>query len=123
MAATFYVVGFGLKNVSSTQIFPIAAIFIASLTASIGGALIFRKVADPGVRPRMSKIGSANLVFVVADLAVFALLVYGRRHSGAPCDPGELCSLYPVTWLTLAGMHFCYAITGFLAIMGAPVRT
>jgi hypothetical protein len=115
MVPTFYVVGFDVKNANLAELAELAelvAVAATSLAAAIWAALQFKKFIEPSVTARVSRAGLANLIFVVVDVTAFALLVYGRRFAAAPCDLGALCSLYPVTWLTLAGMHFCYAVVG-----------
>jgi hypothetical protein len=112
MVPTFYVVGFDVKNANLAQLAAVAAVAALSLIAAVCAALQFKKFIEPSVAARVSRAGLANLIFVVLDVTAFALLVYGRRFAAAPCDLGALCSLYPVTWLTLAGMHFCYAVVG-----------
>jgi hypothetical protein len=86
----------------------------ASLLVSVACSLMLGRVIDPSRTSPLINIGRANLAFALADIAIFALLVYGRRHSAEACDLGVKCLSYPVLWLALAGMHLCYATTSYM---------
>jgi hypothetical protein len=61
-------------------------------------------------KPRLVKIGWANMPFILLDIAVFALLVWNRHRPA--CEFGTRRELYPVMWLALATMHLCYVCVG-----------
>jgi hypothetical protein len=111
-AATYYVIHFDVKNAGSDQLPVIGAILLASFVVTVVTALRLKRIATSAASTRIARAGLANLVFVILDIAIFALLVYGRSRPA--CDLGPDCATFPVVWLTLAGMHFCYATVGYL---------
>jgi hypothetical protein len=111
--ATIYLTNLGLQESNLETLGLVGVIVLASLLFSVAGSLALRRIIDPANVRRLANIGRANLILSLADVVIFALLVYGRRHSAAVCALGSKCLSFPAIWLALAGMHFCYAVTSY----------
>jgi hypothetical protein len=112
-ATLVYVSAFEIREAPSDHFPIIASIALISLLVSVLATLSFLRIFDAGAKVRFVRIGWSNCALCIFDLCIFALLIYGRRLSPGICI-GSKCSLYPVIWLALAWMHFCYSITCLL---------
>lgn len=61
----------------------------------------------------LARLGMANLFFAVFDTGAFALLVYYQSAPENSCRLTADCDKYPLIWLALGGMHFCYAVWAY----------
>jgi hypothetical protein len=112
LAAPVYLSGHSLSHAPLSTLPLVGAIILGSLALALAAALVGEPFPNPGALPRLKKAAFGNVAFIFFDLAVFALLVYGQHFSAHKCETGPACELYPVMWLALAGMHFCYAAVG-----------
>jgi hypothetical protein len=91
-----------------------ATLVMAALLVSAGASLMLGRVIDPARTSPLIHAGRANLALALADIAIFAVVLYGRRSPAAACVAGATCLSYPVVWLALGGMHLCYAVTSYM---------
>lgn len=113
-ASTAYVISSDLKNAGYASFPLIGAVIFIGFLLTIFGTFALLTIVDPSTRPRLVRAGLANLIFVLLDIGIFMLLVYGRKYSNHKCDLGPKCETYPVIWLTLASLHFNYFAMGCL---------
>jgi len=111
VAAPLFVKGIGLANAELKALPSIAAVFLISLALTLVATSILERIMLSEPRPRIMRIAFFNLIFVVLDAGIFAVLVYGRRYAHQ-CRVGPECDLYPMLWLALTGMHVCYVAIG-----------
>lgn len=52
-----------------------------------------------------------NLCFALFDTLPFVILMLG------PSEIGQAARTYPVGWLALAGLHYCYAISAYTLVL------
>lgn len=119
LAAPFYVAWHGLWEAGFETLPTIGGLFLISLLLTGAAGLIAGRRANLPETSRLIQLAWGNLGFAVLDGAIFAVEVWQRVQS---CNGSRAtCDLYPVIWLALAGMHFCYA-TGCFLIKASPSR-
>ena len=67
-----------------------------------------------------TKLGRANLFFALVGTVSFALLTNDPFSMSPACQIAALCRTYPVGWLSLAGMHYCYSIVAYIIARRSP---
>ncbi len=112
IAAPAIVYGYGLSNATSDAFPLVGAIVFGLLALTLSAAYFAEPIPASPALSRLAKLLLANFIFVLFDVTIFVLLVYGRHYAAGRCQPDSSCELYPVGWLALAGMHLCYAALG-----------
>jgi uncharacterized membrane protein (UPF0136 family) len=100
MTAVGYVSYYGLKDGNETALIHVLAMLAISMVASV-----FCGIAQPVVafdEARMSRATRWNLSFAIVDTLIVAIL----SHVAV----SEQRATFPVGWLALAGMHYCWAV-------------
>jgi hypothetical protein len=97
-----------LEHGNEEALIRVLAILAVSLTMSLLCAIvqpiqIFDEIG-------MTRAGRANLCLAIFDTIIFVLLMHDPSPVGQACQLESNCRTYPVLWLALAGMHYCYAV-------------
>jgi len=110
----------GLSHAKLSDLPAVYAVAAISLAVTLAAIFIVERAGIflEEARPRFTRATLANLIFVVFDVAIFSLLVYGTHYSPHKCVSGPTCNTYPIIWLALAWMHCCYFIVGCLLKSG-----
>ena len=107
MAAVAYVAGFELRNADGQALVRVLLILTASLAVSVFCAIAQPiHIIDESV---MTMAGRANLCLAIVDTVIVVILVRNPSSAELVCQLGGACRAYPVGWVALAGMHYCYA--------------
>ncbi|WOH63421.1 hypothetical protein [Bradyrhizobium sp. BWA-3-5] len=115
MASVAYVSQFELRHAGADALIHILWISAASLAVTL-----FCAVAQPIQiidEATMTKLARANLCFALIDTLFFVILVRDFSAIDQACQPGAACRTYPVGWLALAGMHYCYAAWAYVTML------
>jgi hypothetical protein len=112
IAAPAIVHGYGLSNATLGAFPLVGAVVFGCLALTLSAAYFAEPITVSPAASRLAKLLLANFIFVLFDVTIFVILVYGRHYAGDRCQPDSSCDLYPVGWLALAGMHLCYATLG-----------
>jgi hypothetical protein len=111
MAAPVFANSYGLFNAKFSDLPLIGTIVFGSLVLALTAAFVVEPNGPSAAANHLTKILFANVIFIFFDVAIFAVLVYGRHYSGHECFASS-CETYPMGWLAVAGMHFCYVALG-----------
>lgn len=65
----------------------------------------------------MTRVARANRCFALIDTLFFVLLIRNPSVVDPACQLGAACRTYPVGWLALAGMHYCYAVWAYVTML------
>src|SRR5437868_10920777 len=112
IAAPAIVYSYGLSNATFAALPLVGAVVFGLLALTLSAAYLAEPITVSPAVSHLAKLLIVNFIFVLFNVAIFAILVYGRRYTGGRCQPDLFCDLYPFGWLALAGMHFCYAALG-----------
>ena len=115
MAALAYVSQFELWHGSADALIRVLWILAASLAATL-----FCAMAQPiGIidEETMTKLARANLCFALIDTLFFVILIRNPSAVDQACQLGAACRTFPVGWLALAGMHYCYAVWAYVIML------
>lgn len=110
----FYVRQFNLQNLPIDDAPQILILFALALVLSWFGAVCFVRFRDRSLSFRFKAIGHANAGLCVLYVFIFSLLLYSRSAGFGHCQLGTQCQTLPIIWLTLAWMHFCYAVASYV---------
>ena len=106
--AVAYVTTYGLEHGNEEALIRVLAILAISLIVSILCAIAAPIQCYDEIG--MTRAGRANLCLAILDTIIFVLLMHGPSSVGQACELESNCRTYPVIWLALAGMHYCYAV-------------
>lgn len=113
LLAPLVVRSYGLSNADLSALPFVGGLVLLSLVVVLAALLVSPPPTNATVfttLERFGKVAYGNAAFVVLDLGIFALLVYGRHYAPHGCTSGPNCDLYPMGWLALAGSHFCWLV-------------
>lgn len=108
-----FVVSSGLSDAKLSVLPLVGGVALASLILSLAAACFLGPAENSADVSRLAKILLANGFFIAFEMAIFAVLAYGRNSSPRACADA-VCELYPVGLLALAAMHLCYVALGCL---------
>lgn len=115
MGAVTYVSMYGLEHGGEEALIRVSLILAASLTVSFFCAIAQPiQIIDETV---MTNAGRANLCLAVVDTIIVVILIYDPSSVDHACQLGSNCRTYPVGWLALAGMHYCYAVWAYTTML------
>ena len=118
MAGPAYVSLRDLSDGGRDALIHAAFIFFGSLAiSSLSAATAPLQYADADA---FTKLGRANLFFALVGTVSFALLTNDPFSMSPACQIAALCRTYPVGWLSLAGMHYCYSIVAYIIARRSP---
>ena len=115
MAAVVYVFEFEQGHAGADVLIRVLWLSAASLAVTV-----FCAMAQPiGIIDEeiMTKVARANLCFALIDTFFFVLLIRNPSVVDPACQLGAACRTYPVGWLALAGMHYCYAVWAYVTML------
>lgn len=118
MAGPTYVSLHDLSHGGREALIHIALLFFVSLAISSLSAATapFQHVDEHA----FTKVARANLFFALVGTVSFAILANDPSSTSPTCQIGTLCRTYPVGWLSLAGMHYCYSIVAYIIAHRSP---
>ena len=115
MAAIAYVSVYELKDAGEDALIRVLLILAVSLTVSIFCAIAQPiHIIDESI---MTIAGRANLCLAVVDTIIVVILIRNPSSAELACQLGSTCRTYPVGWVALAGMHYCYAIWAYATML------
>jgi hypothetical protein len=115
MGAVTYVSMYGLQHGGEEALIRVLLTLAASLAVTLFCAIAQPiQIIDETV---MTNAGRANLCLAVIDTIIVVILICDPSSVDHACQLGSNCRTYPVGWLALAGMHYCYAVWAYATML------
>jgi hypothetical protein len=107
-SALAYVSIDGFNNGSEETLIRVLAILTVSMVVSIACGIVQPVTIFDDARA--TRAGRLNLCLAIIDTIIVILLFRASSSVAQGCLPESACRTYPVGWLALAGLHYCYAV-------------
>jgi hypothetical protein len=115
MGAIAYVSTYGVKDGNEAALIHVLLILAASLTVSVVCAIAQPiQILDDALT---KNAGRANLALAIFDTVLVVLLISDPFAAGHACEFASSCRTYPVGWVALAGMHYCYVAWAYITLL------
>ena len=111
LGALAYVRMFELGNGNEESLIRVLLILAVSMVITLISVVAFPMVLFDEIA--LKRVGRFSLCLALVHTIIVALLLLSHFSAQQACQLGATCRTYPVGWIALAGMHYCYAVWAY----------